>query len=146
MKKVLLLGLFTGLFLNYAFAEVTVERHNFYHEYNPTTTMVYIADNSSATGDQVAVNTYSKKTIQIVPEVLNEYVYIRIEGRSAQQKDTPNWAVLSVVEFGKASTDIDKQKVVDVTQFVDFLRVGIKSFGSAGTSQIDVEGIFTNNK
>lgn len=144
MKKLLAIILFTLFGLNFAFAGQTIERHNFFKRYDPTATVVYDPANSSATGDQVAVNTYTRKTIQITPITVGEYVYITIEGRSLSQTNTPNWAILDVVEFSAASNDTAKQKAIDVTEYVDFIRVGIKTLGSNGTSFIDVEGLFTN--
>ena len=143
MKRVMLAVLFLLVSCN-LYAGQIIERYNFYNRYDPTSTTVYNPTDSSATGDQVAVNTYSRKSIQISPIQVNEYVYITIEGRSLSQVNTPNWAILDVVEFGSASTDVAKQKVVDVTEYVDFLRVGIRNFGTNGTSLIDIEGLFTN--
>ena len=143
MKKVFISLMFLSMF-GYAFAGQTIERYNFYNQYNPTSTRVYIADNSSATGNQVAVNTYTQKSIQINPISVNEYIEIRIEGRSLNQINSPVWAILDEVEFGAASADIYKQKCIDVTEYVDFLRVGIKNSGTNGTSTIDIEGLFTN--
>ena len=144
MKKAII-GILAILFLSAnLYAGQVIERHNFYNAYDPTSTVVYDPTNSTATGDQVAVNTYSRKTIQISPVSVNEYVYITIEGRSLSQIDTPNWAILDVVQFGTASADTAKQVIVDVTEYVDFLRVGVKNSGTNGTSRIDIEGLFTN--
>ena len=126
------------------YAGQTIERHNFYDNYDPSSTLVYDDSGATATGDQIAVNTYTQKSIQISGISVNEYTVVRIEGRSKDQINTPNWAVLNTVEFGAASTDINKNKVVDVTEYVDFLRVGIQSYGTNGTSAIDIEGLFTN--
>lgn len=143
MKRIALVVLFLLVSCN-LYAGQIIERHNFYNRYDPTSTQVYDPTNSSATGDQVAVNTYSRKTIQIAPISVNEYVYITIEGRSLSQTNTPNWAILDVVEFGAASADTAKQKIIDVTEYVDFIRIGVKNFGTNGTSSIDIEGLFTN--
>ena len=144
MKRILFIGIILLAIIDFAFAGQTIERQDFYDRYDPTSTMVYNQTNSSATGDQATVNTYNLKTIQISPLAVNEYIYIVIEGRLADQINTPNWAILDIVEFGSASADSAKQKVIDVTEYVDFLRVGIRNFGTNGTSKIDIKGIFTN--
>ena len=147
MRKFVLMILAILLFSSPVFAD---ERHNFYSLYDPNTSWAYskaTGDLSVATGDQVAVNTFSKKTIQISSISVNEYVEIRIEGRTLNQVNIPNWTVLDTVGFGQASDDTSRNVIVDVTEYVDFLRVGIASRGTAtqnGTSQIDVEGIFGN--
>lgn len=143
MKRIALVVLFLLVSCN-LYAGQTIERHNFYSLYDPTSTQVYDPTNSSATGDDVAVNTYSRKTIQIAPITVDEYVYITIEGRSLSQVNAPNWSILDVVEFGSASADTAKQVMVDVTEYIDFIRVGVKNLGTNGTSKIDVEGLFTN--
>lgn len=143
MKRIVLLLTIIGL-TKLALAGQIIERHNFFNQYDPTSTMVYDSTNSSATGDQQAVNTYTRKSIQITPIKVNEYIIINIEGRSANQKNTPNWSILDRVEFATASSDIEKQKTIDVTEYVDFLRVGVKNEGTDGASQVDIEGLFTN--
>lgn len=127
-------------------------RHNFYDRYDPTSdTFVYTDDtsDSSATGDQVAVNTYLQKSIQIVGVVVGESIEIRIEGRLKDQVNTSeirasNFVVLDSVSFGSASVDTAINQIVDVTEYVDFLRIGIRKSGANATSAIDIEGIFTN--
>ena len=149
MKKVLLLlGLI--LIVKPLFAGQTIERHNFYSIYDPTSqTFVYDKDGATTTGDQVAVNTYTQKTIQITGVTVGEDIQIRIEGRLKDQVNTrsgaaANWAILDIVDFGSASDDNAINQVIDVTEYVDFLRVGIRSRYSSGNSTIDIEGIFTN--
>lgn len=129
-------------------------RHNFFARYDPTaTTFVYTDDSgdTSATGDQVAVNTYLQKSIQITGVTVGESIQVRIEGRSKNQTNVAaasgvdNFAILDIIQFGSASADSSINQVVDVTEYVDFLRVGIRQDDVAGgTSRIDVEGIFTN--
>jgi len=127
-------------------------RHNFYNRYNPfEAKMVYskatpddVYNNIYATGDQVAVNGFKQKTIQINGNSVKEYVYITVEGRLKDQVNSPQWVVLDVVEFGTASADTSKSQIVDVTETVDFLRIGMTRFGTYSASAIDVEGLFTN--
>lgn len=144
MKKIL--GIISVLFFaGNLYAGQVIERHNFYNRYDPASgSFVYDNTGATATGDQVAVNTYSRKSIQISGITVGEDIQIRIEGRSKDQVNTPNWAILDVVNFGSASADTSKNIVVDVTEYVDFLRVGIKTNGASGASNIDVEGLFTN--
>lgn len=131
-----------------------VERHNFFARYDPSdTSNDFVYDDISsptATGDAVAVNGYLQKSVQITGVAVNEDIHIRIEGRSANQVNTAgasfvdNFGILDEVHFGSASGDGDINQVVDVTEYVDFLRVGIRNAGSSGVSLIDIEGIFTN--
>jgi hypothetical protein len=149
MKKTLLTLLLLGLVVN-VYGGTTEERHDFYTYYDPlnpgaqNATYVYNEAGATSTGDQVVVNGYTRKTIQISPITVGEYIHIRIEGRSKDMLDTPNWAILDEVQFGNSSADTSKNVVVDVTEIVDFLRVGIRSEGSAGQSKIYIRGIFTN--
>lgn len=144
MKRMVLAVLFLFISCN-LYAGQIIERKNFYSLYNPSgNTPVYSNAGDTATGDVAAVNTYSRKSMQINAVTNNEYIVITIEGRSLQQVNAPAWAVLDTVEFGAASADTSKNVIVDVTEYVDFIRVGIKQFGTDGNSQIDVEGLFTN--
>lgn len=151
MKKALL-GLAFLLFTSSVFAGTIIDRHNFYQRYDPSENIFVYSQatpdsaqaNIYVTGDAVAVNNYIKKTIQISPISVGEYVQIVVEGRSLDSVDLPNWATLYNVEFGSSSSDFAKQRIIDVTETVDFLRVGIKTQGTLGTSKINVNGIFTN--
>ena len=142
MKKIIFV-LMVLFFVGEAFAGQTIEHKRFFKLYDPTTSWVYGQTTSSSTGDQIAVNTYTQKTIQISSIDLGEYFEVKIEGRSMEQRDTPNWALLDYVGIGAASSDTSRNIIVDVTEYVDFLRIGIRSYTS-GNSRIDVEGIFTN--
>jgi len=150
MKRIGIIGLILLSMAGYAFAGQEIERHNFYDRYDPTSAVfVYDKTGSTSTGDQVAVNTYTQKSIQIVGVSVAEDIQIRIEGRSKDQVNArsgaaANWAVLDTINFSSASSDSSINQVVDVTEYVDFLRVGIRTNGATGTSKIDVEGIFTN--
>lgn len=144
MKKILLVLGFIFFAVVISYADQEVEHHEFYHRFNPTGTKVYNSSLATSTGDQVAVNTYKQKSIQINPSNVAEYVVIDIEGRSMDVVDSPQWSILDRVEFGQASADTDKQRTIDVTEFVDFLRVGIKTLDTDGISYIDIDGLFTN--
>jgi len=125
-----------------AYAGQIEERHNFYALYDPTSvTFVYDGTGDTATGDEVAVNTYTRKTIQIAGNTVNEDTQIQIEGRSKENSD---YAILDTVNFGSASADSAKHQVVDVTEHIDFLRIGIRNWGVTGTSAVTIDGIFTN--
>jgi hypothetical protein len=151
MKR-FLLG-FVGIILmaNICFAMGEEERHTFFNRYNPSSSsFVYYdvkadagLDEQDATGDQMVVNTYKQKTIQISGIMVNDYIIVRVEGRVKDQTNTPNWAVLDTVEFGSASADSSINQIIDVSEYVDILRVGIRKSGTNGTSYIDVRGIFT---
>ena len=131
-----------------------IERKTFFADYDPiSTSFVYDDDGTASTGDVVAVNTYTQKSIQITGMVVGENIQIRIEGRSKDQinarsqanSGVANWAVLDTVNFGAASADSAINQVVEVTEYVDFLRVGVcQADIVGGVSSIDVEGIFTN--
>ena len=152
MKKFLLvLLLMTIPLLTAEGAEIF--RHNFYDRYDPISqSFVFDDSGASATGDQVAVNTYLQKSIQITGQIVGEDIRISIEGRSKDQinarsflnSGVANWAILDTVDFGSASADSAINQIVNVTEYVDFMRVGIKTHGATGTSSIDIEGIFTN--
>jgi len=153
MKKFLMLFVLSFFIAQVAEAGQIIERHNFYNRYDPTSgSFVYNDDGASSTGDQVAVNTYKQKSIQITGLTVGEDIRISIEGRSKDQTNlrsnlqsgVANWAILDTVDFGSASADSAINKIVDVTEYVDFLRIGIKTHGATGTSHIDIEGIFTN--
>jgi len=152
MKKAFVVALVLMGVCGQVFAGQIIERHTFYSLYDPaSTSFVYSDAGATSTGDQVAVNTYTHKTIQVTGVLVNENVHIQIEGRSKNQvndsaiENATNWAVLDTVQFGSASANTSVNKVVDVTEYVDFLRVGIRQDGgSSGTSYIDVEGLFTN--
>ena len=140
MKKWLFSILFLFILTPMVYAGQIEERHYFFNLYNPTSTISY-GNGVDATGDQVAVNTYSDKTIQINGVSVNEDVLINIQGRLA---NNPYWSTLDTVEFGKASADSSINQVISVTEDVDFLRVSVQNTGTDGNSQIDVEGKFTN--
>lgn len=155
MKKVILRISLILLFISLVRVSEAAEifRKNFFDDYDPiSANFVYTDDptDTSATGDQVAVNTYLQKSIQITGVNVGEYIQIRIEGRSKNQIDAAetaevdNFAILDIVEFGPASSDQTINQVVDVTEYVDFLRVGIRQVNTNGLSSIDIEGIFTN--
>lgn len=149
MKKIIFV-LLLCLFIGKVEAGQIIERHDFYDDYDPASySFVYDDAGATTTGDQVAVNTYLQKSIQITGITVGEDIEIQIQGRSKDQLNTrsttpANWAVLDTVNFGAASADEVINQIVDVTEFVDFLRVGIKTDGATGTSRIDIEGIFTN--
>jgi hypothetical protein len=151
--KLFLMSFILSFFIIQTAQAGSIERHNFFTRYDPTSiSFVYTDDISDTgiTGDQQAVNTYTQKSIQITGVLVGEDIEIRIEGRSANQKNTAeatevdNFAILDIINFGRLSGDDAINKVVDVTEYVDFLRVGIRNWGANGTSAIDIEGIFTN--
>ena len=153
MRKMFLVALLLLGITRLAIAGQTVENHTFYDKYDPASqSFVYNQDAATSTGDQVAVNTYTQKSIQITGITVGEDIQISIQGRSKDQLNyrsnlnsgVGNWAILDTVNFGSASADSAINTIVDVTEFVDFLRVGIKTNGATGTSSIDIKGIFTN--
>ena len=145
MRKLVL-----GILLYLAIAGTIEERHDFYTYFNPVNsnvtvpTYVYDKEFATSTGDQVVVNGFTRKSIQISSPTIGEYIHIIIQGRLKDMIDDPNWATLDSVEYGNASADTSKNLVVDVTELVDFIRVGVRSEGSAGVSHINIRGIFTN--
>ncbi|CAK0754743.1 exported hypothetical protein [Azospirillaceae bacterium] len=151
-KQILLTLLLLGLLAMPAYAQLS-DRHDFFVEYNPaSTSFVYSQAGATSTGDQVAVNTCVQKSIQITGVLVGEDIQISIEGRSVDQINSrnqansgvANWAVLDTINFGSASADSAINQIVDVTEYVDFIRVGIRTAGKTGTSWIDIRGIFTN--
>ena len=143
MKKTLLTLLLLGLAVN-AYAGTIEERKDFYTYFDPSSTTVYSQALATSTGDQVAVNGYTKKTIQVESSQVGEYIHINVDGRLNGMIDTGNWTTLDTIEYGITSADTSKNIVLDVTEMVDFLRVGVRSEGTAGTSYITIKGVFTN--
>ena len=145
VKKILILLIVAVFFSTNGWAG-SESRHNFFDSYDPISTSFVYDDAASptATGDQYAVNTYSKKSIQIQGISVNEYIEIRIEGRSHNQIQTPNWAVLHEIAMAQASSDLAKHRIIDVTEHIDWIRVGIRQVGSNAASEVDIEGIFIN--
>lgn len=138
MRTVLLIVL--SLFVcSVASAEM---RHTFYERYDPAaTSFVYDDTGSATTGDVVSVFTYDLKTIFITNEALGSTeVNYRIEGRCVGELDT--WSVLDEGSIGSASADAAKNIAIDVTELVDYLRVGLHYSGTSGTDAINVRGIF----
>jgi hypothetical protein len=153
MRKLILLVLLLLCIPHLAIAGTTEEYHTFFTEYDPVSnSFVYNQAASTSTGDFVAVNTYTRKSIQITGVAVGEDIRISIEGRSKDQLNprsylnsgVANWAILDTVDFGSASADNAINTIVDVTEFVDFIRIGIKTYGATGTSAIDIKGLFTN--
>jgi hypothetical protein len=146
IKRLVLTLLLLGITAT-AFAGQIEDRKRFFFYINPSTTIAYSgATSSNATGDVIVCNTYTRKTIQVYSTDVGEYDIVQVEGRTL---DSPYWSILSSIEFAKASTDIARNAVVDIPQYIDFLRVGIKSLGTNnagtdGTSIVYVYGIFSN--
>ena len=117
-------------------------RHTFFSEYNlASTSWVYDSTGATSTGDTADVFTYDKKTIFITPELLNtNNIEYRIEGRAIG--DLTSWYVLDYGEIGKASNDTSKHLAIDVTELVDYLRVGLRVLASDGADRITIRGIF----
>lgn len=137
MKTVFFIVL--GLFVSFnAYAEM---RHTFFDGYNPSSSS-YVYDDTGATttGDVAAVTTYNKKTIFISTETIGsaEIGYC-IEGRIIGELDT--WSTLDTGNFGANSADTSTNIAVDVTELVDYLRVGLRAIDD-GTDAINVRGLF----
>ena len=123
-----------------AYGEV---RHTFYERYNPISASgVFVYDDTGATttGDVVDVFTYDVKTVFISSEaVASLQVDYQIEGRCVGELDT--WSILDTGSFGSASGDAANNIAVDVTELVDYLRVGLRVWTN-GADRINVRGIF----
>ena len=81
MKKILLLILFLFCVSN-LYAGQIIERKRFYSNFNPAsaTDTVYSDAGDKASGDTIAVNTYSRKSIQVAARTVGEYIKINVEG------------------------------------------------------------------
>jgi hypothetical protein len=138
MKKIIVL-LVLGLLIS---PSASAERHNFFSTYDPVSySYVYDDTGSTATGDELAVNTFKQKTILVTCPSVGEDIDIRVEGRSA---DVSTYVILDTDSFNQSSADTEQNFAIDVTEHVDFLRVGIKSNNRTGISAINVDGIFGN--
>lgn len=118
-------------------------RHTFYDAYNPanTTTFVYDDTGATTTGDVVECFTYDLKTIFISCETIaSAQIEYQVEGRCVGELDT--WSILDSGYIGAASGDSSKNIAIDVTELVDYLRVGLGDVVSDGEDAINVRGIF----
>ena len=139
MKKIVLILSLVLLFSPFAFAE---DRYTFYERYDlSSNALVYDRTGATSTGDVVAVFTYDKKTIFIsIEEIGSTNIYYQVEGRPVGELDT--WSILDTGDIGRASADTSKNIAIDVTELVDYLRVGLRRQGTDGTDRINVRGIF----
>lgn len=139
MKKTLLVVL--SLFLcTSVFAEM---RHTFYERYDPeSATNVYDDSGATTTGDVVSVFTYDQKSIIFSTEKLQSgYIEYSIEGRPVGELDT--WSIIQLGGFGTASANQNKNFVVEVSELIDYLRVGLRiTRGNTTGDKINVRGIF----
>lgn len=140
MKRIVVLLGLIFLWSSFVYAE---DRHTFYEHFNPTSSSwVYTSSASGdATGDVADVFTYDKKTIFINCLSLGSTsIQYRIEGRSVGEID--GWSILDTGEFGTASADTAKNIAIDVTELVDFIRVGLRVQQSNAIDLINIRGIF----
>ncbi len=146
MKRVMAIVLFM-LVSGIVFA--SQEHHTFYtryalsNAYNKGYIYGQYPNSTDATGDQIAVNTYTLKSFQVSPLTVGGPIAIRVEGRSKDALNLPNWAILTQFEMGAASSPVDLNKVIAIDDYVDFIRVGLRAYNSA-TSDITIYGIFDN--
>lgn len=116
-------------------------RHTFYDRYDPSSDdWVYDDTGATTTGDVADVFTFDKKTIFISFEDFNSTeISYKIEGRCVGELDT--WSILDTGEMGTASADSSKNVAIDITELVDYLRVGLRVTGN-DADKINVRGIF----
>lgn len=140
MKKWVLFIILSILICPVASAEM---RHTFYERYDPSKTGGFVYDSTGAetTGDDEDVFTYDFKTIFISCEEINstEIAY-QIEGRPVGELDT--WSILDTGGIGANSSDNNKNFAIDVTELVDYIRVGLGHVTGDGSDRINVRGIF----
>ena len=139
MKKIIILLALILFFYSLCYAE---ERHTFYEYYNPSSTSwVYDSTGDTATGDTASVFTYDKKTIFINAVTIGSTsIMYQIEGRAVGEID--KWSILDSGEFGAASANTARNFVIDVTELVDFIRVGLRIQAGDNSDSINVRGIF----
>ena len=139
MKKIIVLLGLLFLWSSFLYAE---DRHTFYEHFDPTSSSwIYSSSGDAATGDTADVFTYDKKTIFFnCPVVNSTSIRYQIEGRSVTEID--GWSILDSGEFGAASSDTAKNFAIDVTELVDFIRVGLKIQVGNATDLINIKGIF----
>ena len=116
-------------------------RHTFYERYDPSSSsFVYDDTGATTTGNVVSVFTYDIKSIHISSELIGStQLTWRVEGRVVGELDT--WSVLTSGHMGTASGDAVNNVVVEISELVDYLRVGLRVFGD-GTDAINVRGVF----
>jgi hypothetical protein len=142
MKKLLL---FLGVifFSVPVFAGQIVESHVFYDGYSPATTDIVYNIATAATWDVIATNTYGSKTIQINGITLNsDGIEVQIE---ASVYDIYNWGIVGKYQMDLASSDLEKNRLIEISPFVQYVRIGIRNRAvNALAQKVKVSGAFTN--
>lgn len=146
MKYIAVLVLFLLVIAPVFASTVVLENKNFFRNFDPNSaSFAYQTDgDTSATGTEVACNTYDTKTIQIQSKTVGEAVEVIVEGRS---KNAGQYSTLKSAYLYPASGNVVNNQVLTITDAIDFLRVGVRNKDkSTGTSFINIDGIFSTNQ
>ena len=116
----------------------------FFDAYNPpgTGTFYYnpASEVTSTAGAVTCKGIYTSKTVLLsVPTLGSTSISIRIEGKT---KNATTWAEVYTKTFTAAST-IDS--VINVVEYLDQIRIGVKANTSKGTDSVNVTGSFISS-
>lgn len=121
-----------------AYAE---KRYTFFESYNPSSTSFTYTASGDITDNTATVFPYDKKTIFINAELMETTnMDYQIEGRAVGELDT--WSILDSGDIGGLSEPESKNIAIDVTELVDYLRVGLRIIEGDSQDLINVRGIF----
>jgi hypothetical protein len=116
----------------------------FFEAYNPpgTGTFYYnpASEVTSTAGAVTCKGIYTARTLLLsVPTLGSTSISVRIEGKT---KNATTWAEVYTKTFTAAST-IDS--VVNVVEYLDQIRIGVKANTSKGTDSVNVTGSFISS-
>jgi len=116
----------------------------FFDAYNPpgTGTFYYnpASETASTSGAVTCKGIYTSKTLLLsVPTLGSTSISVRIEGKT---KNATTWAEVYTKTFTAAST-IDS--IINVVEYLDQIRIGVKANTSKGTDSVNITGSFISS-
>ena len=116
----------------------------FFEAYNPpgTSTFYYnpASEVTSTAGAVTCKGIYTAKTLLLsVPTLGSTSISVRIEGKT---KNATTWAEVYTKTFTVAST-IDS--IINVVEYLDQIRIGVKANTTKGTDSVNVTGSFISS-
>lgn len=123
-------------------AKANIMQCIFFDEYTPpgTNTFYYNSVNgTSSTSGAVSVpGIFTAKTVLVsVPTLGSTSITVRVEGKT---RNSNEWG--EIYTFGTFTAATTIESVVNVVEYVNQLRVGIKANGTKGTDTVSVTGDF----